>query len=726
MMLSVGFSKKDGGISMTDQNRELVLTLDGERILQDFQVWVSLDDGTSIKLDLSDIVEGEKVIFSNQYKEIRHIFKDKEELIKLTLIFKQYRDVIFGYVEAKINNKRAIHRHKHFALENGIVLKVKSSSAIGGLMALYRHKDWWTRPFFKKELGTLPARTQSLLWKKEDNFYYMIPVVHEIFKSDFSGNGEGMDIRVSAFTGGCDSCEALVFAAAVGKEPFELSKRTVEKTLEELGYPTFSREKKRYPEALKYLGWCSWDAFYHAVSEKGLLEKAEELKEKKLPVRWMMIDDGWLDVKNEGLMSFNANKDKFPQGLKAVSSKLKELYGVRWVGVWHAFMGYWGGINPDSGLAKSLGEYLYRTNSNKLIPYPDASRGFGFWNEWYTNLRREGIDFVKVDGQSAVNNFLIYNEPVGKSAREAHKALEAAVGIHFDNCIINCMGMALENIWSRPISAVSRNSDDFVPGEEISFKEHALQNSYNSYFHSNFYWGDWDMFWTNHNEDVQNSVLRAVSGGPVYFSDRVGNTDPATILPLVMKDGKLLRGDNPGLPTVDCLFYDPNEEAAPLKVWNTFGKNGVLAVFNINLKGERVIGTVSPSDIPGQKEGTYLVYDHFNNKINQLSCSDKQNFELEKDKAALFVIIPKKGEFTPIGLVNKYLSPAAIIGYYESDEKKIVSLENGGIFGFVSERRVVRVRIDGKETSVKNEGEKFYSIDCSEYAGQFYVEITVE
>lgn len=713
---------------MIEQNNTAMctLTVNDEDVLRNLRVLVSLDDGSSLELELDNVIEEQKESSCGSYSEKRCVFKDKEELVNMSLIFKQYKDIVFGYIEAKVTNKRVIHRHKHFALEGGILIKVKNAGSIDDLMALYRHKDWWTRPYFKKDLSTLPARTQSLLWRKDSSFYYMIPVVDKVFKSDFNGNGDGMDIRVSSYVAGCDSCKSLVFAAAVGTDPFELSKTTIERTLEELGYPTFMREKKRYPEPLKYLGWCSWDAFYHAVNEKGLLEKAQELNEKNIPVKWVMIDDGWLDVKNERLMSFNANKEKFPGGLKSAAKNLKEQHGINWVGVWHAFMGYWGGVNPEGELTKTMKEFLYSTNSNKLIPYPEASKGFGFWDAWYTELRKEGIDFVKVDGQSAVNNFLIHNEAVGKSARESHKALEAAVGIHFDNCIINCMGMALENIWSRPISSVSRNSDDFVPGEEISFKEHALQNSYNSYFHGNFYWGDWDMFWTNHNEDLQNSVLRAISGGPVYFSDKVGNTDPSTIFPLVMKDGKLLRGDRPGLPTIDSLFRNPNEEEVPLKVWNTAGESGIVAAFNINLQGEKVKGGVSPTDLPYFKGGKYLIYDFFKKEIKVVDYADQYYFELDKDKVALFVIVPKKGNFTAVGLTDKYLAPATIENIYVGDDMRVVTLAQGGQFGFVSERKVVKVKIESKDVQIISKDNNFYVVECSEYAGQVKVEITVE
>jgi hypothetical protein len=196
-----------------------------------------------------------------------------------------------------------------------------------------------------------------------------------------------------------------------------------------------------------------------------------------------MIDDGWSEVQGRKLYGMDADPVKFPRGLAHTIEALKRQYGIRWVGVWHTIAGYWNGIHPDSGMARELREYLYVTRRGNVIPHPDAGRGFGFWHAWHGYLARQGVDFVKVDSQSAVHNFLRHHLPVGQAASAAHTALEASAALHFDRTIINCMGMSAENIWHRPVSAVSRNSDDFVPQERHGFREHALQNAYNSYYH---------------------------------------------------------------------------------------------------------------------------------------------------------------------------------------------------------------------------------------------------
>lgn len=47
-----------------------------------------------------------------------------------------------------------------------------------------------------------------------------------------------------------------------------------------------------------------------------------------------------------------------------------------------------------------------------------------------------------------------------------------------------------------------------------------------------------DMFWTSHPDSKKHSFLRAVSGGPVYFSNRIGDTDLRILEPLMYQDGE--------------------------------------------------------------------------------------------------------------------------------------------------------------------------------------------
>jgi hypothetical protein len=489
--------------------------------------------------------------------------------------------------------------------------------------------------------------------------------------------------------------------------------------------PMLPREAKKYPEILDRLGWCSWDAFYHQVNREGLLAKADELRKLGLPVTWFMIDDGWSEIRDGKLASFDADPAKFPGGLGHAVRELKQTYGIPYVGVWHTMTGYWGGIDPDSAIAKETRDALYQVPRGNLIPYPDAGRGFGFWYAWHSYLRRQGIDFVKVDSQSSLMNFLRGHRAVGEAAAAAHAALEASVALHFDKTIINCMGMAVENVWHRPSSAISRSSDDFVPQERRGFPEHALQNAYNSFYHGAFYWGDWDMYWSRNHDDVQSAVLRSVSGGPVYVSDALDKTDPAKIWPLIYRDGRIIRCDGPANPTEDCLLRNPVEEAIALKIWNTAGsgRSGVVAAFHISEEHDVVHGTVGPRDVPGLKGERFAVYEHFTGILSYLGAEDRIPFELPEGGLALYTIVPADNRITAIGLTDKYVSAHAVLSVQQENNRAIVRLREGGRFAFAADAAPARVLCNGKEIRWDHAGGKLYEADCSDASGEVVIEI---
>lgn len=631
---------------------------------------------------------------------------------------------VLAYVDAKLANESLFGKQSYFKPEAAVTVSF-GHPVHEGYMANYRHKDWWTRPHFGPGWDTLPRRTQSLVWRTApDQYLYLLPVCDDRCRTDLQGDDSGLQAVVSPLILGHDSIKALAFSLSWGKEPYEVAEKASSDSLHALNRE--HRKGKAYPPLMEYIGFCSWDAFYHEVHAGGILEKAEELKLLKLPVRWFMIDDGWLDVSEMRLQSLKPDGNKFPEGFLPVTRQLKEDYGVDWVGVWHTIAGYWGGISQGSDLAARYGEFLHETRNGRLIPSPEQSKGFGFWDVWHRELKEQGIDFVKVDGQNSITNMTMYNMTAGEAAAGAHEALEASVYQHFEGNIMNCMGMGSENVWHRPVSSMSRNSDDFVPQEAGSFKEHALQNVYNSYYHGQFYWGDWDMFWTSHEDALQSAVLRAISGGPVYFSDPVGTTDPARVWPMIYRDGRIARGDLPAQPTVDCLFRNPNTEPIPLKVWNRVGPSGVIAAFNITLDDAIVKGTVRPSDVPGLEGEAFVLFEPLTRKVRTLQRGEELSLHLQPGEVAVYNVIPVQKFCTPIGLTDKFLSTHAVLQIEEHPQKTAVRLVEGGIFGFTADpARSVKAIVNGLEARVVRSGE-LCEIDCCEIEGEPVIEIFQE
>lgn len=590
----------------------------------------------------------------------------------------------------------AFRENDNLDAKDPVILCMETEEVPKRMTALYLHRDWWTRPAFVQRWEELPERTQCVYLEYEDGYGCLMLLAGERFKANAKGMENGkLCLNMTAYKGGQSGFSEPVFVWAKKNTVYEAVHTCAEAAAKETG--ALLKEEKTYPKMFDYLGWCSWDAFYTDISEEKVLAKGNELKEKQVPVHWMLLDDGWQSVREQRMYDLMPEKEKFPNGFADMVRRLKEDSSIEHVGVWHALGGYWGGIEPGSEAHREQKEHLYETSAGKLLPYPEAERGYGFYRDWYGKLRQEGIDFVKVDGQSAVKNYYENDIAVCQAARETHKALEGAVGCCMGGQIINCMGMAMENILGRQGAALSRNSDDFVPDEPEKFGEHLIQNAYNAVYHNEFYFCDWDMFWTYHPDAKKHALLRAVSGGPVYFSDRIGETDAETLKPLVYSNGQILRMQRTAMPAQDSLFENPLQKGL-IKLTN-IGKygggnqnGGAIAVYNVCGKAQET--RISVKDIHDLGKGEYVIYDWMDRRViedgEQIVCADKE--------CRLYLILSAGKEVMPIGLLDKYISFHALEAITVTEDMAVVVLKDGGEFGFLGEKPK-KIWINGKEKS---------------------------
>ncbi|MFC4599514.1 Sip1-related alpha-galactosidase [Cohnella hongkongensis] len=705
--------KGEAGFHFMARGEAVDLAAGGQPLMQGLEPLVRLDDGRELRL------------LPRSVAPCRAEFEDAEGFVFASLSLKAEEEAAAVFVRAGIRNRELFRDLVSFAPENGIAIRIRDFPDAEGAMANYRHKTWWTRPFFPTDWSRLPARTLSLLWRSRGAYTHLLPACGAVYRTELRGVKDGAEAALSAGQGGFPDCETLAWVMSRGSDPFRLAERNAQYGLRASGAAGRPRSGKTYPETLEYLGWCSWDAFYHQVNAESLLNKAGELHEAGIPAKWIMIDDGWSDVTGDKrLRSYDAAPDKFPGGLAETVRKLKRKHGVRWVGVWHTIAGYWGGVDPEGELFARHGASLRRASGGAWVPEPEAPPAFGFWSGWHAYLKRQGVDFVKVDSQSAIASFYRDQAPIGAAACAAHTALEASIGLHFQGCVINCMGMAPENVWHRPASSVSRTSDDFVPDAAGGFKEHALQNAYNSYYHGPFYWGDWDMYWTRHDEALQHMLLRAVSGGPVYFSDKPGRTDGRSIWPLVYRNGKIIRCGQPGLPTEDVLTRNPLAEPVPLKIWNRLGRAGVVAAFHVYRDDEEVVGDFGPGDVPGIEGDEFWAYEYVSGKLIGLGREERTELKLGPREAALYALIPKRPGATPLGLIDKAVCFDAVIGCWHGDGRTLVTLKEGGSFAFVADEAPVSATVNGRRAQwTRGAHESLYVIDCREAEAETAIEI---
>ncbi|KAF9588652.1 hypothetical protein IFM89_014373 [Coptis chinensis] len=123
-------------------------------------------------------------------------------------------------------------------------------------------------------------------------------------------------------------------------------------------------------------------AFYQNVTQEGVEDGLKGLSSGGVPPKFVIIDDGWQSVGPDAEENKKANKsepllrltgveenDKFKKkenptmGTKSIVNVAKVKYGLKYVYVWHAIIGYSGGIQPG------LEEY------ESSMKFPTVSKG---------------------------------------------------------------------------------------------------------------------------------------------------------------------------------------------------------------------------------------------------------------------------------------------------------------------------------------------------------------
>lgn len=584
------------------------------------------------------------------------------------------------YIDAKARDTSFTHcGNGSIHSERGVTVELTPLVKINSYMANYRRGEYWLAPYYDRDITKVPDETQALVCSLEDGkFLVAVPVVNQEYKCVFCG-GEGghFSARIFSWCENLYSCSGLAFVYAIEERPAKAFEKCVKQALKLLGSGVRHRSERSYPEALEYLGWCSWDSMQIRVCETGLLEKCRELKSKDVPVRWMMIDDMWAEVRDfygeeyadfkemiqvmysSALYHFDADPKRFPDGLRGCIGKLN-AEGMK-VGIWHPTTGYWRGIDKGGKAYEILKDYLITAENGYTVPDWTLKNSFAYYNTLHSFFRECGAELVKVDNQSMTRRYYKGLAPVGRVAREFHRGMDASVGANFNNAVINCMGMGSEDMWNRVSSPVSRVSDDFLPENSAWFTKHILQCAYSSMLQGELYFCDWDMWWTDDGQARKNSILRAISGGPIYISDMIDRTEADILTPLCLSDGRILRCDRPATATYDCATKDPTVSGEAIKLQNTVGEYGILAAFNIDSEGQPVSCSVGGEYVEGFSAEEYAVYEHFTKNVKILKRGERFTEKLmDKDDFRLYILAPIHNGVAVLGRTDKFISPATV------------------------------------------------------------------
>ncbi|KAI8891141.1 glycoside hydrolase family 36 protein [Backusella circina FSU 941] len=326
------------------------------------------------------------------------------------------------------------------------------------------------------------------------------------------------------------------------------------------------------------LGYCTWNAFgTEDLCLDHLLLALESLQQSNIPIDYLLLDDGWQEIENYMLSSFDAIESKFPGGLKHSVEVLKRKYpNLKYIGVWHALWGYWKGIDEAFADANQYGPLVAKQGDASSVGLVEEVEKFYF--DFYKFLQDSGINFTKVDSQGSFQNLTLL--PIKKRLAlwdRYRRAMIDSSDEFLSSRIIHCMSFTphvlFQPILSTKAKAIFRNSDDFFPNEKDSHSWHIYANAINSLWTHHYpAIPDWDMFQTDHPFAEYHASSRAISGGSVYITDYPGKHNTSIVQKLIAEtryDGySLLRSYQSSHPTFDTVFENPMGNHALLGLCN--------------------------------------------------------------------------------------------------------------------------------------------------------------
>ncbi|KIV94675.1 hypothetical protein PV10_02419 [Exophiala mesophila] len=353
------------------------------------------------------------------------------------------------------------------------------------------------------------------------------------------------------------------------------------------------------------LAYCTWNSLGQDLNAEKIMAGLDSLAKNNIKIATLIIDDNWQSLDgtqgktsqfHRGWKAFEANSAGFPEGLKAAVARIREKHpAIHDVAVWHALMGYWGGISPEGDIAQNYKtlEVEFREGTpmagRRLVVHPDDIHRL--YDDFYRFLSSAGVTGVKTDVQFALD--LLSNTRDRHSFTNVYQSAWTQAHLrHLSGKAISCMSMIPQILFHSFLPTntpriLLRNSDDFFPDVPTSHAWHVFANAHNALFvqHLNVL-PDWDMFQSSHPYSGFHAAARSLSGGPIYITDTPGEHDVDLIHQMTAMNPRgqtvILRPSNIGKT---MGVYDNYEEKGVLKIGVYDGKSdigtGILGVFNI-------------------------------------------------------------------------------------------------------------------------------------------------
>ena len=361
--------------------------------------------------------------------------------------------------------------------------------------SLFRDEPFWMRPITGDRLSELKVETQWLLAETTNqNCVMVVPMFDGPMVFTLSGQKDGLTLTGVTADPQTTALGGVALFVMAGPDPYQMCDAGAKAVMKHLGTGKLRREKPA-PDFVDNFGWCTWNSFYREVTPDKVRAGLATFAKGGVEPRFLILDDGWQDYREvpkaeQYLVSLNAGKN-FTGDLSSTVHIAKDEFKVKQFLVWHAFSGYWSGLDSHALSDYNVRDTFREFESDVLAVHPNYNTQWWghavgvippqkiaqFYDDYHRRLQQQGVDGVKVDNQSMLESVAHGLGGRVSLTRAYREALEKSVAKHFDGRLINCMANAMETYYCSPRSTLMRTSIDFWPNSPETHGQHLFCNS---------------------------------------------------------------------------------------------------------------------------------------------------------------------------------------------------------------------------------------------------------
>lgn len=552
---------------------------------------------------------------------------------------------------------------------------------------------------YTSDFTSIATGTSFLLGQDEQSFFLLFCLSHTDQVCTLYPSSEGMVLNSVSDDSREASRSRHAMLALRGHDLDRLIHKTLELSLEltgDIGKPL--NKKSTLPPWIEDLCWTSGTIRPHAVSRERIIRDLRRLSKTHLQIHTVVIEEGWQELapnpnekrKSAALNSFEADKIRFPEGLKGLTEALFSL-NIKQIGITHPLMGGPDGIHPQ--LAKKYD--LAPDHLGRYFLGYDLGRTFQFYHDYYSSLKKSGVSFVRISDQGSPQFFLQKGTSITGLYKNLQIATQAAASIHFNAVSFNTDCLRNENLFYWTTSSVARVTPNDTPRTKQERAKRIRDGLLNSLWLQHLMLPEFAGWPSGIAIKDAFAVCLGCSGPIQTIGHGTTSKDLKVLRYAVLPSGKTLKAEKPLTLASESVFCDPLEEDKLFTAFTAQRHTSIAVFFHLNDRAGTLNSLVTPEEFPHLHQAqAFAVHSLQMGFLGIVKREETIPIYLKKHEGEILTLAPVIHGIAILGNPHFYIMAACLNKISTGEDSIHIQSEVAAPLLIYSEREILEVRRD--------------------------------